>query len=135
MEPANLNSAPREGDDGGGESDARLAALLRDRSTALADEGFSARVLAALPPPRRTPTPALGRRLAVGWAGAVAGIAFALWRGTSPTDLQTAFDQTGVALLKATAVLADPVFVIAFVATGLSLLFAFKSELRTRLFS
>ena len=133
MEPANLNPASRDGDDG--DAEARLAAHLRARSPALPDDGFSARVLATLPPPRRAPAPGLGRRLAVGWAGAVAGIAFAMWRGTSPADLQAAFDQSNLALVKVTSSLADPAFAVALVATALSLLFVFKSELRARLFS
>lgn len=48
MEPANLTPF-----DSTGSEDARLESWLRSAPPALPDNGFSARVLAALPPPRR----------------------------------------------------------------------------------
>ena len=71
MEPANLNSPP---------DDARLEAWLReDAGAPLPDDGFSARVVAALPPrPRATSVWLQALPIAV---GAAAGVAFMGWRG------------------------------------------------------
>jgi anti-sigma factor RsiW len=76
MEPANLNPPP--------ERDPGLEALLRTAAPSISDDGFSARVLAALPP-KATPD-----RSRVWWcvAGAVAGALFAILRGASWTNLQ-----------------------------------------------
>lgn len=118
MEPADLNPFPNANDD------VRLEALLRDAVSALPDDGFSSRVLAALPPEET----AAGswRRTAFCFAGAAAGCGYALWRGVNWPELQAEFGRT-------TTALADPLFMGALVVAALSLLFAFRAELREKL--
>lgn len=82
--------------------DARLEAWLRSDSEALPDDGFSARVLAALPPAR--PSFAWRRTLLVA-AGAALGYALALAAGASVSGLAAAaLDE----MRRASADLADP---------------------------
>ena len=123
MEPADLNHPAND--------DARLEAMLRRAAPPLPDDGFSARVLAALPAPEAAA--ALWRRIAFCLAGAAAGYGFALWRGAAWPDLQLELEQFATALVNATSTLADPLLGAALVVTALSLLFAFQSELRERL--
>jgi hypothetical protein len=79
MEPADLNTPP---------DDRRLAGLLQQASVPIADDGFSDRVLAALPPapsaaPRWIPFVAM-------LAGGVLGLAYARWHGATIGELEAA---------------------------------------------
>jgi hypothetical protein len=79
MEPADLNSPP---------DDRRLAGLLQQTSVPIADDGFSDRVLAALPAP-----PSAAPRLIPFVAtatGGVIGVAYARWQGATTGELETA---------------------------------------------
>jgi len=67
--------------------------------------------------------------------GAGVGIAFALAQGVSVTDLRSGTEQVGTALLSLAAVAGDPMFVAALGVTVVSLLVAFRAELRDKLLS
>ena len=125
MEPGNVNSSAND--------DRRIEALLRDAVTPLPDDGFSARVMAALPGAEKQP--ATRRRLAFCLAGAMCGCAFALWRGVSVPELEAAYSRFAPSLMNAASPLADPVLATALMVAALSLLFAFRAELRDRLMS
>jgi hypothetical protein len=129
MEPADLNSSHPD--------DARLEAWLRAHSAAapLPDDGFSARVLAALP--ART-QPALSanrfaarrtarRRLWLCLLGALAGMALGVTanRGASPTDIGHAFGALLPPLAAAFDRLATPSITLAAAATVVSLAVAY----------
>lgn len=82
MEPANLTPP----------DDAQLDVLLRRSSRELPDDGFGARVLASLPPPRLRTAPLLQRPLVRNLTfsfAALAGLAFAIARGLSLDTLRT----------------------------------------------
>ena len=84
MEPANLNpdSSPEA------DLETRLRAAIA--GPALSDDGFSGRVLAALPEPKsRRP-----EQWIIPAAGALAGLIFVLARGASLTDLSAAVQQS-----------------------------------------
>ncbi len=124
MEPANVNLPP--------DDEAHLAALLRRTPAELPDDGFSARVLAALPPPARRSVPLLEyplvRALAFSLA-ALAGLVFAIFRGLSLDSvhtLETALLQT---LREAPLSLSDSSAVLAFTFAALSILYAMKDRL------
>lgn len=97
MEPANLNSRPPDED--------RLADLLKSGSPDLPDAGFSQRVLAALPPPRRRLLP----WSSLLWAGAAAALALVIVQGMGGSvlnaDIGAWTSQAGAALER---LLADP---------------------------
>ena len=126
MEPADLNSPSAANDD------ARLQALLNQHAAPLADEGFSARVLASLP---AAPAPSRARspRFWVYLAGAIAGCGFALWQIGSWWEIQSDTAQAISRLSAALAAWNDPTFVLALVVAALSLAVAFQAELRRRL--
>lgn len=85
MEPANLNSPSDRGDD-------RLESLLRTPAPPLPDDGFSTRVLAALPSPVRH-APRFARPAVARWCGAVAilGTLTAISLAAPWSEFQTAF--------------------------------------------
>ena len=110
MEPTDLNPPLDE--------DAPLAAWLRASSPALPDDGFSGRVLTALPTPAHTWYNRFAP-LAIGAAGAGAGLVVALLNGASLSGL--------AAVARAEAAIgadlvSDPWFALALALTGLSLL-------------
>jgi hypothetical protein len=93
----------------------------------LPDAGFSGRVLAALPPPQRSQ---FSPRILVCLTGALAGVLVAVgpaFAAGNPLDRLPALD---AALLAAFLQLTHPSTVLALGATIVSLLFAFRSELR-----
>lgn len=126
MEPADLNSRPAETDP--------LESLLRQRAPALPDDGFSVRVLAALP----THTPQRTQRVSAspftrsmfclvgGLLGAaVAIVALALSPGVT-TEASRSLD----AIRESTAVLFNPSVALALAVATASVLFAFRGERR-----
>ena len=124
MEPADLNSSP----DANG--DARLEALLRRATTPLDDDGFSARVLAALPAPVKPRVP--WQRILFCIAGALAGCGYAVWRGVSGPAFETGIARLGNTLADFGPSMTDPRFVTAMGVTVLSLALAFRTELREK---
>lgn len=74
MEPSNVNDPEFDPTD-----DGRLQAWLRSVQQPLPDEGFSRRVLAALPPPRCASAPVWSRPVAC-TIGLLAGVSFAWQR-------------------------------------------------------
>jgi hypothetical protein len=116
MEPADLNypSSP----------DRRLEQMLGQPMVPLADDGFSARVLAGLPE-KKSAAPSI-LRWGLCLTGATLGAALAVKKGLAPN----AWDQTGAQLNEALAnvsvLLTDPRVFTAFLITGVSLLFALK---------
>ena len=125
MEPKDLKSDSPD--------DAPIEAWLRARATLapLPDDGFSTRVLAALPPAARSMKPALRPWLCA--AGAIVGCVLAASSGlTAPA----AVDQVAAlasALQTALTPLADPSFGLALVVTGVSLAFVYWRELTSKL--
>jgi hypothetical protein len=121
MESANLNLPP--------DNDARLAALLRSTHTDLPDDGFTARVLAALPPPTPSAVPFLerpaGRPIVLSIA-ALAGLALALWQGLSVETLRTLVPAVQQTTATASVSVTDPAFSIALFVTAASVLYAMK---------
>lgn len=114
MEPSRLNSPE--------DKDAALTAILRTHAPAIPDDGFSARVLSALPPPPRAiARPFLFRGP---WAayigGGVAGAAFAIARAGGWSDFASGLLQLTNTLAALLATLAEPWLVIALSLTALS---------------
>jgi hypothetical protein len=114
MEPANMNAAP--------DRDSELEQMLRAANPPLADAGFSARVVAALP--RKSPRSA--GRFAMCAAGAIVGVWFAMQRGASWTSVTNAGAEVGQTLAALAALAADPWTVLGFVITGLALVYVFR---------
>lgn len=130
MEPSSLNSSPDEA------ADAALTAMLRTQAPAIPDDGFSARVLSALPPPRAAVL--LPRPSRWPWAayigGGLAGATFALSRAGSWPDFVSATSQLVHALSAVLALLTEPWLVLALVLAALSLVIALPfTQLRWRL--
>lgn len=121
MESADLNSSDPES--------VALERLLRAPAPLLPDDGFSSRVLTALPPARRR----FVQKTLVCCGGALAGVACASLQGLTWGDWQSVPQQTLALILSAIPRLTDPRFALALVATFLSLLFAFRHELKRRL--
>ncbi len=124
MEPANLNPPPND--------DAHLAALLRQNHTDLPDDGFTARVLAALPPraPRSAPIfeqPAA--RAIVFSLAALAGLAFAFAQGLTWETITAIIPTLQQAAASTSVSLADPTPSLAFLIAALSILYAMKDRL------
>ena len=119
MEPTNLNPLPLDELDG----------MLRDASHAdpVPDHGFSARVLAALPP--RPPTRRRdSRRLAFSAVGALAGIMVALHKVGSWSEISTGLTSAGPQLSQAFNQLASPGFALAVAVTLVSLAYVFRPQ-------
>ena len=113
--------------------DARLAALVRQSAPELADDGFSARVLTALPAREAVRRPRL--RFVFCAAGAAAGIGFAYWQGASWSALREGLTPLLAPTARLVAVFADPGIVLALTVTAASLLFVYRPRTRaTRLF-
>lgn len=129
MEPANVKPNSPE--------DAQLEAWLRANSAAspLPDDGFSARVLTALPPaaPARAEQSRSSRR---GWLCAAAALlGVFLVAKTSPSS-SNAVEQLQALLpplQAAAALLTDARTLLALVVTAVSLAFVYRRELRIRL--
>ena len=126
MEPTNLNSPADE--------DAVLRAIAHAGAPELADEGFSHRVLAALPAPRpnRANRPARWPWIAY-LGGGLVGAGCALAMIANQIDLAPAGRQLGNALLALGGALADPWLASALGMTALALaIAAFFAEPRRR---
>lgn len=124
MEPADLNSQSPD--------DAQLDAWLRQSSVLppLPDNGFSAQVIAALPPraPRRR-----SLSLSAGIVGAVAGIAFAIWQGAFSSGWAPAAEAGNVGL-DLCRQLSDPTLLLAVFIAAASAICALNLDALRRLF-
>jgi hypothetical protein len=127
MEPADLNSSPER-------DDARLEAWLRQPTAPLPDDGFSQRVLAALPPSAPAtvsvfvPAPARlnWRRLAVCTTGAIIG-------GIVAYSGKASFVLPSAALDSTVTALGDPTTLAALAITVAAVLYALRPRALVRL--
>jgi len=110
------------------DDDQRLKELLARVSPSLSDNGFSARVLAALPAKAAAQT--FPTRFAVCFIGALAGLALAWNKGVTPDALELAADQLRGSFTRVSPRLMDPAVLVAFAVASLSLLYAFKGDQR-----
>jgi hypothetical protein len=124
MEPANMNPHPDR-------ADAHLEALLREPAPAVPDDGFSARVLTALPPPVGTPLPWTRVAICTGLAVTLTMVALIL---AGPVDAWAAsWSLVESALAPVAAQLLDPKVLIALAVATASVSYAFwSSSGRTR---
>ncbi len=106
-----------------------LEALLRERMPALRDDGFSARVLAALPPPEKSP---IDRRLIFSLVGGMVGGIFALLAALLWPGAQADLTSSLTAIAQPIAVLMDPGVGLALLVATASLVYAFRHEARAR---
>jgi hypothetical protein len=117
MESADLNSPRHE--------DAALAALLRQHRAPVPDDGFTHRVLAALPPIQPVASRAGVVRSWWPWVaylgGGLAGTLFAFTRVSSWSDLLAGVGPLGDAWVALGLALAEPWFVLALMLCALSL--------------
>ncbi|HEX2853200.1 MAG TPA: hypothetical protein VHO24_08180 [Opitutaceae bacterium] len=116
MEPADLNSPSSH--------DRRLEQALSQSLAPLADDGFSARVLAALPE-KKSAAPSI-LRYGLCLAGATLGATLAVKQAVSPEGLSGTTVQLNEALANASVLVTDPRAFTALLITGVSLLFALK---------
>lgn len=130
MEPANLNSPSPD--------DQHLRTLLGQGLPPLPDDGFTQRVLAALPPP--TPKRTLSFRALLCTVAAVAGLALALRRGPSLQSLSVALERLDESLVEVALPLVGDAgrhvgagLTLALAATVLSLFYVFRESLRPTL--
>jgi hypothetical protein len=111
--------------------DTQLESWLRTNSSlpSLPDDGFSRRVLAALPassPSRLTP-----RLLAIA-IGAASGIAFAAFKFSTAAPVDFSLPPLGLEMTEALAHLTDPKLHAALGTTAVTLMFVFWRDLRKR---
>jgi hypothetical protein len=115
MEPTGLNSSE--------DPDARLDELLRRPAPLLPDNGFSPRVMAALPAP--TGRGRFYLRCLVCAAGAMIGVLFVLACTPSWSDLTSSFEPMDSSIGSLIGILTDPMLALVMVVTTGSLLYAF----------
>ena len=107
--------------------------MLRRAAPPLPDDGFSARVVTALP---TTPQPApTWPRTVFCVGGALLGVGFAFWQGVRLPDLKLGLVQFEGLAASSIQFFGDPLFAAAIVLTLASLLVAFRAELRDKLMS
>lgn len=119
MEPSDLNSTSSD--------DVRLHHLLREACPELPDDGFSLRVLAALPARRRTPRPS-ARLVAIG-LGALLGGAFAAYYEGTPKagEWAAVTSEWAESAARLASFVQNPNHLLALIVTALALGFAFKA--------
>ena len=122
MEPANLNPPPDRDDD------ARLEAMLREPIPLLADDGFSARVLRALPPP--PPAPALWPRVSLCAVSAALGILVAFVGAAPWVNLNENWASVHAAFAPVGARLSEPAVLAALVVALASVVYALRPSFR-----
>jgi hypothetical protein len=124
MESSDLTPAPAD--------DRRLEAWLNEKQPPLADEGFSSRVLAALPEKSRTAE--RSARWATALVAGVLGTAFAIRQGMTLDGFTAAIEQMRVAFERAASTSVRPsALIVVTIVTAISLLYAFSSTTRRRL--
>lgn len=98
----------------------QFASLLRARLPALPDDGFSQRVVAQLPVPRRP-----YRGLAWGSGGAIVGAVFAIGKGAAWSGPAHGGWEWNTSFAPAAASVANPWLLLTLGVTGFSLLIAY----------
>ena len=126
MEPANLR--------GNSPDDEQLEAWLRTQSAVppLRDDGFSQRVLAALPPQATASAPVQRRSALRSWlclAAVVVGSMMVFSSRSEPTDIAAQFAAVLPSLQTAARSFSDPSVVLALIVTGASLAFVYWREI------
>lgn len=116
MEPADLNSRAPD--------DAQLERLLRHAAPPLTDDGFSARVVAALPASQPAPREWLRPALCLG--GALAGVAIVWSQMESVGALRSETTQLLMHAANVSTAVLDPMVGLALLVTLGSLAFAFR---------
>lgn len=119
MEPADLNSPSSR--------DRRLEQILSQPLAPLSDDGFSGRVLAALPE-KKSAAPFSILRWGLCLVGATLGATLAVRHGVLSDGLSSAGAQLNEALANASVLLTDLRLITALLITGVSLLFALKPD-------
>ena len=113
MEPNDLNSPLND--------DSRLETLLRQPAPALPDNGFSTRVLAALP--ARIPGRRPGLRLVFCSAGAVIGLIIAFLVSTASSSELAGPNEFGQTYSRLVETFSNPNVILALAVAALSLVF------------
>ena len=116
MEPEELTPSPRE--------EEALRDLAGIDSPELPDAGFTARVLASLPPPRAR-RPLLPQPWIVEVGSSLLGLGFALWRGATWGDALAGITAFGNALLSLCTQIVNPWVLVALGLSTVSVLIAF----------
>jgi len=120
MEPSNLNESDSE--------DAALKSMIRGQSPTIPDDGFSQRVLAALPPPgiaRRATAKTISPWTWIAYfGGGTAGILFAASRVANWTELGADAVKLADSLAPAASAFTEPWLTIALTLCMLSLALA-----------
>ena len=129
MESPDMNTIPDPSED-------PLEMLLRKNPEPIADNGFSARVLAALPPPPPKPRRLPNRRVIVCSLGGLVGLVWALVQSGLPrADDLAAFASTiTTPMTRAAALFSDPTVIVLVALIIASLAFAYAREIGARLF-
>lgn len=124
MEPNDLKSTPPD--------DAQLETWLRTNATLppLPDDGFSQRVLTALPAPVRRSR--VSPRLLAIFVGAAAGTGVATFKFFTGTPIDFSLPPLGPETTDAFAQLADPKLNVALGVTVVTLVFVFWRDVRRR---
>jgi hypothetical protein len=124
MEPNDLNSPLND--------DSRLEMLLRQPAPALPDDGFSTRVLAALP--ARIPARRPGLRLVFCSAGAVTGLIIASLVSTTSSGGLAGLNELGRTASRLVETFSNPNVFLALTVTAVSLVFTLwhRSPLNAR---
>lgn len=128
MEPTNVNPLPDRDDA------PRLEALLRRPAAALPDDGFSARVLSALPPPLIAPARARRSRRLWCAAGATLGAGVALLGAAPWNDAGETWTSLLSAFAPLSARFSDPTVLVTVVIALASVVYALRPA-RSRRFA
>ena len=112
-----------------------LEMLLRKNSELIADDGFSARVLAVLPPPEQKPRVLPNRRFIACGLGALTGLVWGLMQSGLPraSDLAAFASVLEGSVIRIAATLADPWMLLLGALVISSLVFAYAREIAAKL--
>jgi hypothetical protein len=112
-----------------------LETLLRKNRELIADDGFSARVLAVLPPPAQKPRVRPNRRVIACGLGALTGLVWGLMQSGLPraNDLAVFASVLEGAVIRSVATLADPWVLLLGALVIASLVFAYAREIAAKL--
>jgi hypothetical protein len=112
-----------------------LETLLRKNSEPIADNGFSARVLAVLPPPVQKPRVLPNRRVIACGLGALSGLVWGLMQSGLPraNDLAAFASVLEGSMMRIAATLADPWVLLLGALVISSLVFAYAREIAAKL--
>jgi len=116
-------------------SEDSLEVLLSKNRVPIADDGFSARVLASLPPPAPKPRVLPNRRVIACSLGALTGLAWGLVQSGLPraSDLAAFSSAFEASVIRIAAALADPWMLLLGALVLASLVFAYAREIAAKL--